>query len=96
MEIPCRRTREGLSFRVRVQPRSSRKCVDGVEGGVLKVRLTAPPAEGEANAQLLEVLSKEFGVRKTAFTIIRGRGSREKTVEVEGPPEGFPAGPIED
>ena len=56
------------------------------------MRLTAPPVDGEANAQLIEVLSKALGVRKGALSIIKGQSGREKTVLLEGPPEGFEAG----
>jgi uncharacterized protein (TIGR00251 family) len=73
-----------VSLLVRVQPRSSRKGVDGVVEGSLRVRRTAPPAEGAANAQLVEVLSKEFGIKKSAIKIVRGHASRDKLVEVEG------------
>jgi uncharacterized protein (TIGR00251 family) len=77
------RSGEGLLVvSVRVQPRSSKKAVEGVKDGALRVKLTAPPAEGEANAQLVEVLSKELGIRKSAITIIKGHSSRDKLVEV--------------
>lgn len=55
-----------------------------LDGGVLKVRLTAPPAEGEANAQLVEFLAREFGVPKSSVRITRGASSRNKSVEIEG------------
>ncbi len=79
-----RAAENSVTLAVRVQPRSSRARVEGVKDGALRVRLTAPPAEGEANAQLIEMLSKELGVRKSAIRIVKGRTSREKLVEVEG------------
>jgi len=68
---------------VRVQPRASKKSVEGVKDGALRVKLTAPPAEGEANAQLIEVLSRELGTRKSAMRIVKGHSSRDKLVEVD-------------
>lgn len=91
LEIPCRRSKNGITISVRVQPRSSKKGIDRIDGDLLRVKLTAPPADGAANAQLIEVLSKEFHIRKSAFSIVKGHASRNKVVEVEGPPEGFPA-----
>ncbi|MGD8352068.1 MAG: DUF167 domain-containing protein [Nitrospirota bacterium] len=79
-----RSSAEALTFSARVQPRASRAQVEGVKGGSLRVRLTAPPAEGAANAQLLEVLSREFGLRKSAIRIVKGLSSRDKLVEVTG------------
>ena len=68
---------------VRVQPRASKKGIEGVKDGALRVKLTAPPTEGEANAQLIEVLSKEFGTRKSSMRIVKGHSSRDKLVEVD-------------
>lgn len=48
----------------------------------MRVRLTAPPAEGAANAQLVKLLAGELGVRKSSITIIKGETSRNKVVEV--------------
>jgi uncharacterized protein (TIGR00251 family) len=73
-----------LTVSVRVQPRASKKGVEGVRDGALRVRLTAPPAEGAANEQLVEVLSKEFGIKKSAIKIVKGHSSRDKLVEMEG------------
>jgi uncharacterized protein (TIGR00251 family) len=88
--VPCRRSRNGVTVEVRVQPRASRLAVEGIEGDVLKVRLTAPPADGEANAQLVKLLAKTFGVSKGSLRIIKGETSRSKVVEVSGPvPEQF-------
>jgi uncharacterized protein (TIGR00251 family) len=82
--IPCRPSGDGVTIEVRVHPRSSRLMVDCVEGGVLKVKLTAPPARGEANEQLLKLLSKEFGVSKSSVRIIKGHASKDKVVEISG------------
>ena len=70
-------------LRVRVQPRASKKGVEGVSAGLLRVRLTAPPADGEANAQLIDVLSDALGVRKSAIRVVQGHSSRQKTVELD-------------
>jgi uncharacterized protein (TIGR00251 family) len=82
--LPFKKSKKGITIEVRVQPRSSRKGIEGVSGRALKVKLTAPPAEGEANAQLIEVLSTELGVRKASIRIVKGLSSRNKTVEIEG------------
>jgi hypothetical protein len=46
-----------VTFAVRVAPRSSRNQIVGVEGGTLKIKLTAPPVEGAANAALIEFIA---------------------------------------
>jgi uncharacterized protein (TIGR00251 family) len=77
-------TPKGVFLRVRLQPRSSKNSVEGVQGGSLKVRLTAPPVEGSANKALVEFLSELTGVRKSSISIDSGLKSRDKRVRVEG------------
>jgi len=84
MDIPFRKTKKGISFRVKVVPRSSRKGISGTIGDALKVKVHAPPVGGAANDELAEILAEEFQVKKTAIKIIRGHSSKDKIVEIEG------------
>jgi uncharacterized protein (TIGR00251 family) len=84
MEIPYKKTRDGITIQVKVQPRSSRKGIDRVSGDTVTVYLTAPPVDGAANEQLVEILSEEFRVKKSAIHILRGQSSRRKVVEIRG------------
>jgi len=74
----------GVVFEVRVAPRSSRDQVLGVHAGALKVALTAPPVEGAANAALVALLAKRFGVPRRSVHILRGETSRVKTLRIDG------------
>ncbi|UJR86406.1 DUF167 domain-containing protein [Sandaracinus amylolyticus] len=73
-----------VRFDVRVAPRSSRDAILGVHDGAMKVALTAPPVEGEANAALVALLAKKLGVAKRDVVLVRGETSRAKRVEVRG------------
>jgi uncharacterized protein (TIGR00251 family) len=84
MEIPFKRSRRGITLKVKVEPRSSRKGVSGLIGDSLKVKVHAPPVGGAANEELIEVLSKEFGIKKSDIQILRGNSSRDKIVEIAG------------
>lgn len=75
---------KGLYLRVRLQPRSSRNVIDGVQGSCLKLRLTAPPVEGEANKALVEFLSGLLHIKKSSIEIDSGLKSREKRVRIDG------------
>lgn len=75
---------EGIKLEVRVQPRSSRNQITGVQEGALKVKLTAPPVDGEANAALIEFLARLFGVSRGSVTILRGETGRIKLVGIHG------------
>ncbi len=73
-----------VTFAVRVVPRSSRNQIVGVEGGALKIKLTAPPVEGAANAALIEFVAEWLGVRRSAVSIVSGDKARNKLVRVNG------------
>jgi uncharacterized protein (TIGR00251 family) len=74
---------------VRVTPRGGRDAVDGWvrdDAGrlLLKVRVAAPAAEGQANAAVIGVLAKALGRPKSAFTLLSGQTARVKRLNVEG------------
>jgi hypothetical protein len=67
-----------------VQPRASRTEVAGRHGDALKIRVAAPPVDGEANAELIRLLARVLQVPKTAVSITGGSGARSKSVVIEG------------
>jgi uncharacterized protein (TIGR00251 family) len=71
-------------FSVRVQPRASRDAVGGIWQGALRVRLTAPPVEGEANDALVRFLAERLNVPRSAVRLLAGQRSRTKRVAVRG------------
>jgi uncharacterized protein len=75
---------DGVVIDVRVIPRASRSAIAGTRDGALLVRLAAPPVEGAANAELIEVIAKTLGVAKSAVTIVSGERSKQKRVRVIG------------
>lgn len=73
-----------LIFSVRVQPRSSHEAIDGIREGALRVRLTAPPVEGQANEALVRFLAARLHLPKSAVRILSGERGRLKRVAVRG------------
>ena len=69
---------------LRVQPKASRESICMEADGRVRVTLTAPPVEGEANKALIVFLAKKLGLPKSAITIVGGLKSREKRVEIQG------------
>jgi uncharacterized protein len=76
--------RDGVVIAVRVIPRAGRSGLAGRRGDAYLVRLTAPPVEGAANAELVEVLAEALGVPRRQVAIIGGERSRQKRVRVSG------------
>ena len=52
------------------------------EDGSLLVHLSAPPIEGRANKQLIELLAKHFGKPKRDISIVAGRKGKLKIVDI--------------
>lgn len=77
-------TPDGVILDIRVLPRSAKPGVAGTRDGALLVRLNAPPVEGAANAELVDLLAKALGVPKRNVAIVAGERSRQKRVRVTG------------
>jgi uncharacterized protein (TIGR00251 family) len=84
MDMVIHGTAEGVTINVRVTPRASRSAIVGTRDGVLIVHLNAPPVEGAANAELIEVLADALDVPKRSISIRLGDKGRRKTVLVRG------------
>lgn len=82
----------GLRLVVRVTPRGGRDAIDGLRTDgdgrpMLGVRVSAPPAEGEANAALIRLLAKQLGLRQSDVTVATGATGRVKQLHLAGEPE---------
>ena len=75
---------EAVFFGVRVVPRASKSEIAGEIDGALKVRLCSPPVDGAANAELIKMLAREFGVSRGRVEIVSGQNSRTKRIRITG------------
>ena len=83
--LPHKKTKNGISLEIKVEPRSSKKCIAGImDDNIVKVKLTAPPVDDAANEQLIEVIAEELRIKKSQVKIIRGHTSKRKVVEITG------------
>jgi uncharacterized protein len=69
---------------VRVQPRAGRDEIAGYRGGVLLVRVTAPPVGGKANDAVRKLVAKRLGIAPGRVSVVRGASSRDKLMEIDG------------
>jgi len=77
-------TADGVLLSVRVIPRASKAGVAGVRDDALLVRLSAPPVEGAANAELVELLAKLLKIPRRQVSLVSGERSRRKRLTVSG------------
>ncbi|MDR2850393.1 MAG: DUF167 domain-containing protein [Verrucomicrobiota bacterium] len=77
-------TSGGCIVTVKATPRARASEITGAEPEWLRVRLQAPPVDGKANAALVELFAKRFGVSKRTVEILSGDTSRLKRVKLHG------------
>jgi uncharacterized protein (TIGR00251 family) len=82
--IPITTSPSGVSFKIKVHPRSRKNAITGIVGDALKVSVTTPPAGGKANQALIEFLADFFAIPRSSITIASGETGRLKVIRVSG------------
>jgi len=82
--LPLKEEKDGVSFKVRVQPRASKNQLAGLFEDALRVRLTAPPVDGEANEACRAFLADLLSVGRGQVEILSGLTGRNKVVKIKG------------
>lgn len=75
---------DAVGLDIVVQPRASKAGVAGLHDGALRLRVTAPPVDGAANAAVVKLLADLLGVPKSRVMIVGGQTSRRKRVRIDG------------
>jgi uncharacterized protein (TIGR00251 family) len=73
-----------LTVDVQVVPRASRPRLGPFVGDRLKVQVSAPPVDGEANQAVVELFARSLKVPRRDVTIIAGETGRRKTLRIAG------------
>ena len=81
---PLTETADGVRVKVRAMPKARQNEIAGVRQGRLVVRVTAAPEAGKANAAIVKLLSKSWGLPASAFELTAGATSRDKTFLLRG------------
>lgn len=82
MSLNLHESDNAIIFDIRVIPRSSRSEIVGEHDGALKVKLASPPVDGAANAELIKLFAKKFGVSKSDVEIVSGETSKNKRIKI--------------
>jgi Uncharacterized conserved protein len=69
---------------VRVMPRADADRVGPYADGMLRVRVTRPPADGEANRAVIRLVAGALSVPPSTLTLVAGARSRTKRYAVSG------------
>lgn len=90
--MPFRATPGGVRVRLKVTPKAKRNQIGGLldepDGGkALKIAVTTAPEDGKANDAVIALLAKEWGVAKSAISVVMGATDRRKLVEIRGAPQ---------
>jgi uncharacterized protein len=67
---------------VKVTPRAGKNEVTKISEGEYKVKVTAVPEKGKANDAVVKLLADYFDVPKSSISIIGGKSTRVKLVEI--------------
>ena len=71
-----------ITIDILVQPRASRAKIGPMHDGRIKVAVTAPPVDGEANLAVIEIIAKQLGIARGSIEVVAGASSRRKTLRI--------------
>lgn len=71
-------------LRLRVVPRATRERLSVDADGTLRVHVTRPPTDGEANRAVLRLLARRIGLPPSSVSVVAGASARHKRIRVEG------------
>ena len=69
-------------IQVRVKPNARASTLEHTDDGQWLARLTSPPVDGKANAELIALVAKHFKCRKADVSIKSGASARLKIIKV--------------
>jgi hypothetical protein len=71
-----------VTIDILVQPRASREKIGPMHDGRIKIAVTAPPVDGEANAAVIALLARQLGIPRGNIEVVAGASSRRKTLRI--------------
>lgn len=72
-------------LKIYVQPSGSSNEIVGLYGEPprLKIKIKAPPSDGEANKELIAFIAKRLGISKSRVQLVKGLTSRKKDLLID-------------
>ncbi len=71
------------TIRVKVKPNARESFLEAPgEDGIWIAQLKSPPVDGKANAELITLVARHFGCRKSVVAIRSGASARVKMIQI--------------
>jgi uncharacterized protein YggU (UPF0235/DUF167 family) len=74
-----------ITLRLKVKPNARVDALAQLDDGSWLAQVRAAPVDGKANAAVIELVARAFGVAKSRVSIRSGAGTRLKRVEIVPP-----------
>lgn len=81
---PIQESPQGVILNLYIQPKASKNKVVGRHGDAIKLQITAPPVDGEANEAVIKFLAQTIEVPRSQVEILSGHQGRRKRVLIKG------------
>jgi uncharacterized protein (TIGR00251 family) len=78
-----------MRIKISVRPNAPKNEISEGPDGILKLRITAPPEHGKANAEICRFLARALKLPPGSVFLKTGHSSKPKIIEIDMGPEDF-------
>jgi hypothetical protein len=84
MTLRIKDYKDGIQFSGLIHPRSANNKICGLQDEYLKIHITSPPVDGNANKMCVKFLAKILSVSQSQIAIVSGQNGRKKIIRIDG------------
>ena len=84
MTLRIKDYKDGIQFSEVIHPRSANNKICGLQDEYLKIHITSPPVDGNANKMCVKFLAKILSVSQSQIAIVSGQNGRKKIIRIDG------------
>ena len=84
MTLRIKDYKDGIQFSGLIHPRSANNKIYGLQDEYLKIHITSPPVDGNANKMCVKFLAKILSVSQSQIAIVSGQNGRKKIIRIDG------------
>ena len=83
MTLRIKEYKDGIQFSGLIHPRSANNKICGLQDEYLKIHITSPPVDGNANKMCVKFLAKILSVNQSQIAIVSGQNGRKKIIRID-------------